>query len=108
VVTPTIALPLTGIGLGLAFSDGPTSPHVPFICGLTHVAYECIGARGRQILDVQSAPGRIIRGHLHRRISGDEVRADDISQNCGGQKETVRIPKNRVLLNDVVASASAF
>jgi hypothetical protein len=49
----------------------------------------------------------MVHGHLHRRVSDDEVSADDVSVDSHSQKDTVRIPNDSVLLDHVPGIAGS-
>ena len=44
----------------------------------------------------------MVQVYLHRGVPNDEVSPDDVTLDSGRHEETIGVPKDRVLLNDVV------
>lgn len=47
----------------------------------------------------------MVEVYLHWRVANDEVSADDVTPDSRLQKQTIRIPDDCILLNDVVVGA---
>jgi hypothetical protein len=57
------------------------------------------------VLNIDAAACSVVHGNLHRRIASDEVCTDDISLDSRDQKDPIRIPDNRVVLDYVIVRA---
>ena len=54
-----------------------------------------------QVLNIEPAVCGVIHGHLYRRVAFKEVSTDDVSLDARSQKDPIRIPDGRVLLDHV-------